>query len=1116
MPLDGSSVAPAAEYVGRIQEISDLEDRLRSAVGGRGSLMLLSGEPGIGKTRTCDKLAAEAQRLAMIVAWGRCWEGHGASQYWPWVQIVRQLMMAVPSERLAEWTRCHSATVAALLPDGRRTNAVGAPQDRFQLYQGVLDIVHWATQSAPLLLVIDDLQGADEGSLLLLDFVARDIAAAPVFIVCTYREVAAASGSPLATRLPELTRQATVSSLTLRPFDLGEVESFVDGGAFPAIEPATVAKLHQLTEGNPLLLLECLRAVGSEANVDKLAGGEAAMPAGVRTAVRRHLAPLSSDCRAILRAAAVVGREFGIAHLRELLGYADEMLLTAHIDEAIHIGIVAADPSTPGRCRFVHQLVRDGLYAELSNVELLRYHHDAGTTLAARLDRDANLAQITHHFLAAARRGANPEPAVSWAHRAGDCAFGRSAYADALRFYDTAIDVLEHFGPDDPLLHAELLHDRGSACNRLGEIDRAKQSFRRAAELARRLGSAELLARAALGYGGPLPFPEGGYVDAEHVALLEEALGRCADKRHGVRARLLSRLASAIYFSDQGRRRRELCDEALRIARACGDPDALGHVLLATHAALWGPDPAQRLALVDELLHLIARTGDRSLAFAAHHWRYCDLLELGDVAGMENEFQACRALAQELREPAMLGWVDIFRAGRAMWQGRFQECERLATDTAAMAQWLGNAAQTIYFLQIYHLRSLQGRGDEMLEPMRMIAGLNPAIPAFGIGLAHIHVEAGRIEEARLLAADIVAHLEHYPVDVNYVSTLTCLGLVCARIGDASLTQPVYDLVRPYEKLSIMIGNGLGYCGPAAHWLGVMAASLGRLGEAAAHFERALASEAVMGSPPWLANTQYEYADMLYARGDEGDRARAAALAADAAATSERLDMAALHRQALALASKLPAARKSTEQAVRVDRAAIANAISVYRREGEFWTIEHDGRILRMRDSRGLRYLAQLLQHPNREFLVVDLAVDVSPAESAAPSKEFVNGANCCGAEAVADRRAVAQYRSRLEELRADLCEAEANNDLGRIDQLRGEMEALEEQLTGAVGLGGRQRTVSSDLERARSAVTKRIRDTVRRIQEEYPELGHHLARTVQTGYVCTYSPAPHEVIRWSF
>lgn len=1118
MSVHCPTLTTSVDYVGRPEEMAELRHYITRAAGGSGRLVLLVGEPGIGKTRTCEELAAEAQAIGMRVLWGRCWEAGGEPVYWPWTQVLDALS-APPSGNSSV-----GAAGSAALPsfeDGqaplRERLARHSLRDRFQLFQNVMALIRATAESTPLLILLDDLQGADEPSLLLLEFVARHLATAPVAVVGTYREVGLTTGSPLAARLPELTREPATSRMTLRPLNAEEVEAFVNRVASKSVAPSVAASLHRLTDGNPLFLIESLRALSLEDGLDDLANGRAPLPAGIRDAVRRHLAPLSAECRAVLRAAAVFGRDLSIVTLRHLLRYGDDLLLTALLDEAVETDILTVDPTVSGRYRFVHVLVRDVLYAEMTCVEQLRCHHDAAMLLSSRLGVEANLAQIAHHFTEAARRGADPEHAVLWGQRAGERALGSFAYAEAERLYAQALDILEHFGPDDHRRHAELLLAHGNALNRLGKIGPAKQTFERAAELARALDSRELLAEAALGYGGPLSFPAGGDVDHAYIAFVEEALSGWGDTAHPLHARLLGRLAAALYFSDEPERRRELSIRALEMARAVGDNKSLGQVLLAAHTALWGPNPGERLEFANELVRLVRRTGNRALGFAAHHGRYCDLLELDDVAGMENEFQACRALAAELREPAMVGWIDLLAAGRAMWEGRFEESERLATENAGLARWLGKATQTPHFLQMFHLRALQGRADEMLEKMRTVAALNPGMPVFSVGLAYIHIDAGRLDEARPLATGMVAHLDRYPRDINYVSTLTCLGLVCARLGDAALTAPVYELMRPYETQSVMIGTGFGYCGSVAHWLGVMAASLGRLDDATAHFERALVSQTRMGSPPWMANTQYEYAAMLIGKAEGSEQGHGAALLEQAIETSERLGMAALNARARSLASSsaaVPLPARSAETLSTQNGAGI----SLFRREGDFWTIGHDGHTLRMRDSRGLRYLARLLQHPHREFLVVELAADETPAEPTPATRERSTNGNGygCGADSVADRKALAQYKSRLEEVRSELLEAEANNDTGRASLRREEMEALVGQLASAVGLGGRQRPMSSDLERARSAVSKRIHETLRRILRDDPQLGRHLTQNVQTGYFCTYAPPSHDPIRWSF
>jgi len=1088
--------------------------------------VLLAGEPGIGKTRTCEELVRSAQRLGMDALWGRCWEAGGAPAHWPWMQILETLLESVPEELSRSWLGTCAATIAPLLPEAWRestTEALAAgdsPSGRFEVFRCVASVLERAARTRPILLLLDDIHGADEPSLLLLEFFARRLAEIPVMVVATYRDVALSAQSPLSARLTDLLRQPTVRALTVRRLDMVEVEELARSVTAQSLSLNVCLTLHRLTDGNPLFLLECLRAFQLEDNFQGLNEGQLPLPIGLRNAISRHLAPLSSDCRAILRAAAVLGREFAIVTLRRLIHYPDDLTLTGILNEALVTEVLVADSASPGRFRFAHGLVREALYAELNAIEQLRYHHDAATILSSMPLRDPNPAQIAHHFVEAARRGADPEPAVSAARAAGDRSLAQSAYDEAERLYTLALDVLEQFGPDDERLHAELFLAQGRACSRLGDVERAKRSFEWANELAQTLGLRDVISEATLEFGGPLEFPEGGYVDHTYVAMLEQAISAWKTEEHPLHARLLARLATTLYFTDAVERRRHLCGRAVEMVRSGDNPDALGRVLLATHTALWGPNPEERLQIADELVDLVRRTGNRTLGFSAHHCRYSDLLELGDVARMENELQACRALANELQEPLMKGWIQIFQAGRAMWEGRFAECEQLASQTVGLSRWLGNAAQTIHFLQIFHLRALQGRCDEMLEPMRMVAGLNPGIPAFSVGLAYIHAEAGRLEEARPLAQSIATQPDSYPSDINFISTLNCLGFVCARLGDPVLTQPIYERLKPYGELSIMIGNGIGYCGAAAHWLGVMATSLGRYDDAVAHFERALTMETAMASPPWIANTQYEYALMLRARNHAADQTRATELAERAAITAEELGMCRLLDKAQALQAMAPEAPTGSwvGDDVALDNDTVAgNGASLFRREGDFWTIEHESHTVRLRDSRGLRYVAQLLQHPRREFLALELAGD--SAEVVSQQGTDTADRTCAKGhrgEPVSDHKAIAEYRERLDVLRSELAETERNHDLGRVGALREEIEVLVQHLSADVGLNGRSRGMTSDLERARSAVGKRIRDALRRIEVENPSLGQYLLRSIQTGYFCAYDPPSHGQIHWAF
>jgi tetratricopeptide (TPR) repeat protein len=183
------------------------------------------------------------------------------------------------------------------------------------------------------------------------------------------------------------------------------------------------------------------------------------------------------------------------------------------------------------------------------------------------------------------------------------------------------------------------------------------------------------------------------------------------------------------------------------------------------------------------------------------------------------------------------------------------------------------------------------------------------------------------------------------------------------------------------------------------------------------------------------------------------------------------------------------------------------------REGDYWSISFEGRVLRMKDGRGLRYLAALLERPGKDQWAVDLAAGTGPCEAARESRTETTAVLGDAGELL-DGEARAAYRRRLDDLEEELQEARAHGDPARVDRIRAEMDALGRQLAAAVGLGGRARRAGSTAERARQSVTKAIRGVIRKMTTEHPSLGRHLEAAVRTGTACRFEPDPSHPARW--
>ena len=372
-------------------------------------------------------------------------------------------------------------------------------------------------------------------------------------------------------------------------------------------------------------------------------------------------------------------------------------------------------------------------------------------------------------------------------------------------------------------------------------------------------------------------------------------------------------------------------------------------------------------------------------------------------------------------------------------------------------------------------------------------------------IACLCATAGRTAEARI-EYDVVmgGGLSAFPADLNLLVALSQLAETCRALDDEPGAAVLYDALLPYAGLCIGLARKPGFLGAVSLYLGMLAAMLSRREEAARHLEDALAVHARLGAAPWLARTQVEYAALLLAHEDAAGRVRGRALLTEARATAETLDMRSLLPKMHALAERVncssaPAPGASTPSvAAAPGRPAEGN---VFRREGEYWTIAYDGTAIRLRDTKGLGYVACLLAHAGREIHVAALAL---------PDAGDRAGEHDLGA--VLDPRATAEYKRRVADLREEVEEATAAADLGRAARARQEIEAITRELSAAYGLGGRTRRAGDRGERLRKAVTNQIRRTVERIRKDHPSLGRHLTNALHTGLLCAY--LPEQLIDW--
>ncbi len=880
---------PGGSFVGRERELAQLVGGLEHALAGRGRLFLLSGEPGIGKSRLADELAAHARARGARVLVGRCWEAGGAPAYWPWVQALRMYVRDVDADELRRRLGAGAADLAQIIPELRErlpglpgASSLDPEGARFRLFDASSRFLRSAAQSRPIVLVLDDLHAADDPSLLLLRFLARELGSSRLLVLCAHRDVDPVPGDRLARMFAEIAREPVVSRVSLGGLSQSEVAEYVELTAAQLASPRLASALHDKTDGNPLFVGEIVRLFSIEGAADE---PQLAIPQSARDAIARRLAYVSPECNRLLVLASVLGREFALDVLACLGGVPDDQLLDT-LDEAIAARIVSDVPGTPGRVRFAHVLIRDTLYDELPAARRARLHRAAVEALEQlHPDPGPDLAELARHAIA----GGDAERGLGHARRAGDRALGLLAYDEAARLYRLALQALDRRQPMDPVARSELLLALGDALTRSGSVADAKATFLEAADLARRARLPELLAHAALGYGGKCGWLRAG-ADGRLVPLLEEALQALGEQETPLRARLLARLAGALRDQPSLEPRASLSRKAVEVARRIGDPDTLAYTLAALFMATWGPETEELVAISDEVGRLAEETGTADTMLDALTLQgVVAWLTLADADALvaDDEYDA---LAVEMKRPAELWQGTMQYTIRALFQGDLDAAERLAEEALRAGQARRMDADCSYHLTMFMLRREQGRLGEIEDLLRDAVDKFPGYRSFRCFIPLLECELAREDDARRALSELADEdFASLPRDGEWLFCLSILAEVAAHLQDRDRATVLYRLLRPYPRVNAMAAGEVAL-GPVARYLGILAATTGRWDEAAGHFREAIAVNAKLGARPQLAHTQYDYARMLLARGAPGDSGRAQELLGAAVTSFRELGM----------------------------------------------------------------------------------------------------------------------------------------------------------------------------------------------------------------------------------
>ena len=899
-------------FVGRRPQLDRLRSAWNDARVGRRRTVLVAGEAGIGKTRLAAQLATLAERDGGVVLAGRC-DQHLGVPYLPLREAIGRRLGDLPDHRRRGLLGRPAGELVRLwpelawrLPSGPAPARNGPPASPYVLAEALVDLLEAVADGGPLLLLVDDLHGADEASLQLLRSLAHAPRPAALLTLVSYRDDEPATREGLPAVLADLLRAPGAELLSLEGLTIDEVASLAAvtvGRPLGAGGTALAEVLRERTRGNPFLVGELLRHLAgtgglSRRDLNAVAVGPAVhdVPDSVRFVAGQRLARLGGPVQHVLAMAAVIGHRFDLAVLGRVVDLGHDSLLSA-LDTAVAARLVDERPGLAGGYAFHHALVRDLLYRDLPAGERARAHRRVGEALEVLSGGGATrLGELADHFALAGSGFA--EQAAGYARRAAEQATAGLGHEEAAHRYRQALAALDRSGagaaPADLERRCDLLLGLARAWTAAGEAGQATEAYLRSAGTARAAGSAGRLAEAALGLGGPAAFWSAGPDRDRQVRLLGEALAAVGPADGPLRARLLARLAGwQAAPTPLGPARLQdpsPFPAAVATARRTGDPGALAAALADQELAWSGASrpggPRAALAATGELERLAADLGDEGLAFRAGLARAGALLADGDLDAVDRLAGQAGRVAAERRLPHHR-WLSLtLRASAAVVRGRFADGERSLKDALAAGQdALGPAATSAYSAQLVVLRWLQDRPAEVESILESLAGQPPpAAQAWADLLPLAYAGQGRDADARrhldmAMAADRPA---------AGAAGLVALTLACTQAGAAGAAGRLSAALRPWAGHHLAAGPL--YLGSADHHLALLAATGGRWKDSLRHFRVALAAYAAAGARPWQVRTCQDVAAMLRARGHPRDVERARTFEGTAQAMARLLRM----------------------------------------------------------------------------------------------------------------------------------------------------------------------------------------------------------------------------------
>ena len=664
VPLPGRlAVRPAVGVVGREREIAAIADATKRVAEGEGrEILLVSGEAGLGKTTLVAEAARSAFDAGACVLFGHC-EEDLATPYQLFAEALGHYVTHAPEQQLLAHVEAHGSELSRLVPalNGRipdlpPSKATDSDTERFLLFAAVVGLLTTVAEDQPVILVLDDLQWADKGSLLLLRHLASADPTMRVMIVGTYRDSELSNADSLVDALAALRRLEGISRIDPVGLDDTGVVALMEAGAGHPLDDAAVGlahAIHRETDGNPFFVSEVLRnlvetgAIGQDAEGHWVAEDSldtAALPDSVREVIGARVLRLGKDAGRVLSIASVIGRDFDLDLLARATKTDEEDLLD--ILEAAAAVALVREVADSGRYAFAHALVQHTLYGDLGHNRRARAHRQVAEALEDLCgDRPGSrVGALARHWIAG--EPTDLARAISYSHQAGDAALAALAPADALHYYAQALDLDAQVRDSDPVVGIDLSIGLGTAQRQIGD-PAYRETLLSAAHRAADLGNTDRLVAAALANNRGW-VSAAGAVDSEKVEVLELALDRItADDPN--RVLVLATLCLELSFGTRSRRD-ALAHEAVAIARNSGDDATIVRVF---NGVLSRNNVGEALEWSADALARAQRIGDPVLLFLAADGRLSAASRVGDIDEIDRCLEIMGSTVEKLGQPTL-------------------------------------------------------------------------------------------------------------------------------------------------------------------------------------------------------------------------------------------------------------------------------------------------------------------------------------------------------------------------------------------------------------------------------------------------------------------------------